>query len=251
MNNKQTLLAVLLPGIDGTGKMFGPLIEQFPEWLDHQVIGYPATEILSYQELAKIVFSKIPTDRPYIIVAESFAGPLSLMISEMANENLKAIVLCATFLTNPRPWLSKLAPLVLHEWLVGLPPRKWMARLLITGHDAPDEMLERVFEIHKQVEAKVTINRLHEVFGVDVTGIFKRCPIPLLHLHGTRDHLILSHSTREMHKARPDVQSISVDGPHFLLQTKPGRCMKEIVRFVKACGINDCRGQNRTLGPGN
>lgn len=251
MSNKQKLLAVLLPGIDGTGKMFGPLIEHFPEWLDHLVIGYPATENLTYQELAKNVFSQIPTDRPIVIIAESFAGPLSLMISELADENLKAIVLCATFLTNPRPWLSKLAPMVLHEWLLALPPRKWLARMFITGNDAPDDMLEHIFEIHKQVFPSVLINRLHEVFNVDVRPAFRTCHVPMLYLFGKRDHLVLKHSRKEIQLVRPDIEICSVDGPHFLLQTKPGSCMTEIVRFIQSSGINDCQGLVFDADPGN
>ena len=242
MDNTQKLLAILLPGIDGTGKMFGPLVTHLPEWLDHQVISYPAQDSLSYPELAKAVFAKIPADRSYIIIAESFAGPLALMISELANANLKAIVLCATFLTNPRPWLSKLAPLVLHKWLVGLPPRKWMARAVVTGNDASDEMLERLFDIHKQVSPKVLINRLYEVFDVDVRSIFQRCRVPMLYLYGTRDHLVLKHSRNEIQQARADVEILSVDGPHFLLQTKPGPCTDVIVKFMQTNAIMGSRG---------
>jgi pimeloyl-ACP methyl ester carboxylesterase len=232
MLDRQSLNAVLLPGIDGTGKMFGPLIEQLPDWLSHQVVSYPTNERLSYQQLAARVQARLPQNNPYIMIGESFAGPLALMLSSQAGPNLKAIVLCATFLTNPRPRLSKLAPLFLHEGLVGIRPRKWMARLMVTGRDAPDKMLERMFQVHKTVSPAVIIDRLYSVFNVDVTDILRQCVLPVLHLYGERDHLILKYSRKEIQQTRPDIKSIAIDGPHFLLQTHPETCVQAITKFL-------------------
>jgi pimeloyl-[acyl-carrier protein] methyl ester esterase len=223
--------------MDGTGKMFWPLTEQFPPWLSCKVVSYPTHEVLSYHELVNMLQASLPDSDPYIIIAESFAGPLALMLAERANKNLKAIVLCATFLTNPRPWLSKLAPLVLHKWLVGMPPKKWMARLVITGQDAPDTMLEQMLRIHETVSPAVIINRLYSVFNVDVTDALQQCTIPLLHLYGKRDHLVLKSSHAEIQQTRPDITSVDIDGPHFLLQTHPEECMQVIIKFLDDNGL--------------
>lgn len=232
MNDNQNLTAIMMPGIDGTGTMFGPLIETLPDWLLPKVISYPRQDILSYRALADYVASFLPKDSPYIIIAESFSGPLALMVSERADPNLKAIVLCATFVTNPRPWLARLAPLLLHEWLFGFSPRKWMLRLLITSNDATDELLERVIRIHKTVSSKVLVNRLREVIRVDVRAIFKNCSVPVLYLYGERDHLVLRYSKKEIQAVRPDIPCVGIDGPHFLLQTKPKLCMDAILKFL-------------------
>jgi len=42
---------VLLPGLDGTGKLFAPLIEALPSSIDIQVITYPLNKEQSYNEL--------------------------------------------------------------------------------------------------------------------------------------------------------------------------------------------------------
>lgn len=227
---------VLLPGIDGTGKMFGPLINQLPDWMTPLVLDYPTQDVLSYPELAAQLITRLPADTPFIIVAESFAGPLALLLSEKNNPQLKALVLCATFVSNPRPWLSKLAPLVLHEWVMAQPPRKWMARLFVTG-DAPDALLERALSIHKTVSPSVTLHRLREVLAVDVRDIYRNCRIPLLHLYAQHDHLITGYPTRELQRLRPDVPSIGIDGPHFLLQTRPAQCCRTIQRFLAGQGL--------------
>lgn len=236
MSQPSPLTVVLLPGIDGTGKMFGPLINQLPDWLMPLVLDYPTQDVLSYPELAAQLFTRLPADTPFIIVAESFAGPLALMLSENAGPQLKALVLCATFVSNPRPWLSKLAPLVLHEWVMAQPPRKWMARLFVTG-DAPDDMLERALSIHKTVSPRVTLQRLREVLAVDVRNIYRNCHIPLLHLYAQHDRLITGYPTRELQRLRPDVPSIGIDGPHFLLQTRPAQCYGNIQRFLAGQGL--------------
>lgn len=234
MSDTQSLTAVLMPGIDGTGTMFGPLIETFPAWLQPQVISYPTQAVLSYQELTERVVASLPSDHPYIIIAESFSGPLALMVSERAERNLKAIILCATFLTNPRPWIARLAPLLLNERVFGLSPRAWMLRILITGNDAPGEMLVRVIRIHKTVSTRVLIHRLREVIQVDVRDKLKNCSVPIMYLYGKRDHLVLQYSKNEIQDVRPDMSCIEIDGPHFLLQVRPQPCMDQVLTFLQS-----------------
>ena len=237
MPKPATLTAVLLPGIDGTGRMFGPLIAQLPDWLTPHVIAYPSQQVLSYTQLTEFVLPQLPVDEPFVLIAESFAGPLALLLAQQAGDNLKAVVLCATFISNPRPHLAKLAPLLLHERVLALPPQKWMARLFVTGFDAPDAMLEQALEIHKHVSAQVILHRLHEVIHSDVQEILRACHIPLLHLYALHDHLILQRATREIQQLRPDIRSIGIDGPHYLLQTRPQQCVAAIETFLRDEGI--------------
>jgi pimeloyl-[acyl-carrier protein] methyl ester esterase len=231
------IIAVLLPGIDGTGRNFGQLIAQLPAWISPQVIAYPTQEVLSYTQLTQWVLPSLPADKPYVVIAESFAGPLALRLAERAGENLQALVLCATFVRNPRPNLARLAPLLLHEWVLALPPQKWMARLLVTGFDVTDDMLEQALTIHKHMSPRVILQRLREVMRVDVREQLRACRVPVLHLFAKRDHLILQGATREIQAVRPDIQSLGIDGPHFLLQTRAAQCMAAIVRFLREHGI--------------
>lgn len=233
MKTAPPLIAVLLPGIDGTGRMFGPLIEQLPDWLEPLIIDYPTRDVLHYAALADYVRRRLPAHEPYLIVAESFAGPLALLVSQHAGSNLKALVLCATFVTNPRPQLAKLAPLLLQEAVLAMPPRKWMARLFVTGYAAPDAMLDKALRIHKLVAPQVTLQRLLDVIAVDVRELLLRCPLPLLHLYALRDRLILQRATREIQALRPDIQSIGIDGPHYLLQTRPQACVVALEKFLR------------------
>lgn len=226
------LTAVLLPGIDGTGKMFGPLIEQLPAWISPQVVSYPTQNVLTYAQLTEYVLARLPKQNPFIIIAESFAGPLALMVARQRPPGLAALVLCCTFLTNPRPWLSRLARWVLSDWLLGIRPHRWMAKLFVTGFAVPDEVLEHALTVHTMVTPRVLRHRLYAVFDVDVRDIYQSLSLPMLHVYGRHDHLILRYSTREIQHLRPDVHSVAVDGPHYLLQLKPRECAKDIIPFV-------------------
>ena len=70
---------VLLPGLDGTGKLFTPLINCLPDHLRPIVVSYPPDIPYGYEDLLPIVHSSLPKDKDYIILGESFSGhPLLL-----------------------------------------------------------------------------------------------------------------------------------------------------------------------------
>lgn len=233
MSESAVLTAILLPGIDGTGRMFAPFSAHFPAGMTPKVIAYPGERSLSYAQLADYVLPQLPQDRPYIMIAESFAGPLALQLSTRTAKNLRALVLCATFVRNPRPHLARLAPLLLREEILAYPPQKWLARLFVTGFDAPDWMLEQALDIHRHVSPRVILQRLVEVIHVDVTAILRDCRLPILHLYALHDHLILQRPSREIQRIRPDIESIGINGPHYLLQTRPQTCVAAIEKFLR------------------
>jgi pimeloyl-[acyl-carrier protein] methyl ester esterase len=229
----QKLSAILLPGIDGTGKMYGPLMECLPEWIAPQVMHYPTQRVLNYTELTEDVLQRLPVAGDFVIIAESFAGPLALMLRERIPNRVKALVLGCTFLTNPRPWLSVPARWLMADWMLSMEPSKFLAKVFVTGFGISDAMLERAISIHKEVAPTVTRHRLYDVFNVDVRELYKQCPIPILHLYGKHDHLILNYSVREMQRLRPDVQSVVIDGPHYLYQMRPQQCSMHISAFLQ------------------
>lgn len=230
MNTRQ-ITAVLLPGIDGTAKMFGPLQDALAPALPSQCIAYPPREFLDYAALTEYVLARLP-DGPVVLIAESFSGPLSLMVATRLGERCKAVVLVATFVTNPRKWESRLVNRLMRSWMLSLKPSQFMARFFVMG-DAPDEMVRYVLDNHKQVAGKVTLGRLRAVFKVDVRELLVNCQIPVLHLFAQRDRVVLQHSVREIQHLRPDIKSICIDGPHFLLQTRAASCAREIVNFLQ------------------
>ena len=224
------LTAVLLPGIDGTAKMFGPLQHALTDTLPCVPIAYPNREFLNYAALIDYVLARLPAGE-LVLIAESFSGPLALMLAEQLGHRARALVLVATFVSNPRPWLSPLAKWILRDWMFGIKPNKTLARVFVLGA-APAAMVDAVYQHHQQVAGHVSLGRLHEVFKVDVRKLFSQAQVPLLHLYAKRDRVVLQHSVREIQRLRPDITSVGIDGPHFLLQTRATECAAAIVNFL-------------------
>ena len=100
---------VLLPGLDGTGRLFDPLIRHLPEWIHPVVVSYPKDQSYGYQDLMKIVTRSLPEDTDFVILGESFSGPLSIMIARQRPKRLIGLILCATFVKNPFRFLPSWA----------------------------------------------------------------------------------------------------------------------------------------------
>ncbi|MEM7400565.1 MAG: alpha/beta fold hydrolase, partial [Pseudomonadota bacterium] len=90
---------ILLPGFDGSGRLFSPLHKALADSVDTIVLSYPADKVMTYYDLCHFLKDELP-DTPYILLGESFGGPLALMLSRYADENLKGIILCVSFIKN-------------------------------------------------------------------------------------------------------------------------------------------------------
>ena len=99
---------VLLPGMDGTGDMFRPLLDAFGGTLSSVVVSYPSTEPLRYSELVALARESLPTNGPYVLLGESFSGPIAVTLAAEHPDGLTGLILCASFVSNPIPWLRPL-----------------------------------------------------------------------------------------------------------------------------------------------
>ncbi len=96
---------VLLPGLDGTGRLFAPLRRELGPHFDSMVVAYPADRLRNYDELSADVAKQLPSSQ-FTLVAESFSGPVALKVAARNPPGLVAVVLCASFAACPRPWLA-------------------------------------------------------------------------------------------------------------------------------------------------
>ncbi len=103
---------LLLPGMDGTGDLFDAFIAALPSAIDVVIVRYPRCEPLGYAELQALARAALPEKGPFVILGESFSGPIAISLAASAPSQLKGLVLCCSFARNPRPRLSALRPLV-------------------------------------------------------------------------------------------------------------------------------------------
>ncbi len=223
---------VLLPGLDGTGQLFSPFLDVLPPHYSPLLIAYPTDEAFSYAELSNYVQQRLPIDEDYVLVAESFSGPVAIKSAVRHSPNLRALVLCATFVSNPAP-LSLDLSVLLRDWEFAISPPQFLIKRLFLGQNPPATLLENFRTTVRAVAPNVLAFRVRSLFGVDVREVFRHCRVPILYLVAKRDKLLKRSGLEEMRRIRPDMEVIEIDGPHLLLQRNPQECFEAIDQFVR------------------
>jgi pimeloyl-[acyl-carrier protein] methyl ester esterase len=99
--NDERLKLLLLPGMDGTGELFSEFVRLLPDWIEPRVMSYPSGQRLSYEQLLPVLRTALPSDKPFVILAESFSTPLAVRLAAETPKGLRALVLCAGFICPP------------------------------------------------------------------------------------------------------------------------------------------------------
>ncbi len=225
---------VLLPGLYGTGRMFEPLLKLLPPDFTASVVAYPAEQKLSYQQLMPYVLQACPATAPFILVAESFSGPLAVALAATKPKNLQALVLCASFVSNPTPPLMRwIQPFNIPFWF-RFKPSPLFVRHVAAMQDCDPAVLERLTKSTISVPPEVLAFRVAQALNVDVREQLQNCQLPILYLRGKRDLLVRLRNWREIARLKPEVQYVEIDASHFVLQHKPADSLAAIKAFLIA-----------------
>lgn len=223
---------VLLPGMDGTGTLFEPLRLALDLSLPVQVLDYPADQVLDYAALVQRVWQQLPTDRPFVLLGESFSGPVAVSIAARRPARLQGLVLCCSFVRNPRPALAPLAP------LFGLLPMGrlpfWPMDALLLGGFSTPSLRQALAAAIAQVAPPVLQARLQEVIAVDASRALSETSVPVLYLRASRDRLVPASAAALVRQLRPDARLVEIDGPHCLLQASPREAAAQLQAFIQA-----------------
>ncbi|HJX34035.1 MAG TPA: alpha/beta hydrolase [Desulfatiglandales bacterium] len=222
---------VLLPGLDGTGELFGPFMDCIPEGIKPVVISYPRDRRCSYVDLKAIIMEAIPRETDFFILGESFSGPLAIMIAGQRPERLKGLILCATFIRNPfrfvPSWISFIS--------IGYIYRLWPLLIRIRTvyqRDQIKKLARMAIEVIKTVKPEVIAGRVKSIFRVDVEKELRSCDLPILYIMGDEDRLIRKHNFEKIKKIRHDIILKVIKTRHFILQLEPMEAAKELIEFM-------------------
>ena len=218
---------VILPGLDGTGYLLGDLAEQLSLAHEVTVIDYPA-DVCRYEDLFDHLSACLPRE-DYLIVAESFAGPLAVMIAASRPVGLKGIVFAATFARRPRN-----IPVSFARLLHLLPLRSsFFARLaqpFVMGRWTNDTFTRNFTHVLKTALPATLVGRLEAVHAVDVTQILPDIAVPCIYLRARHDLIVPAHAARDF---TPHMAAhYDLEGPHFLLQAQPTQSAKHVLDFA-------------------
>jgi pimeloyl-[acyl-carrier protein] methyl ester esterase len=224
------LTLVLLPGMDGTGVFFTDFAAAMPPEFEPLVVTYPNDPKLGYPRLEALARAALPHDRPFIVLGESFSGPIAISIAASNPPGLRGLILCCTFARSPHPLLP-LATAALRPLPAGRVPAFILHRNLFGRFDSP-RFRGQLAEVRGLVSAKTLKSRLEAVAHIDVTDKLRRVTVPILYLRAKRDRVVSRSSGDYVERIRPDAEIAGLDAPHLLLQTVPQEALSVIKNFV-------------------
>lgn len=222
---------VVLPGLDGTATLHSTFSEAARAVFDSVVvISYPASQSLDYVALEGLVRTKLPGVAPFVLLGESFSGPIALSIAANPPSNLLGIVLSTTFAESPVPWFApftsfaRFAPVramplsLLSWWLLG----RW----------ATPQLEAELKNALLAVTSEVLRFRVAVALRVKALAICRSVSLPVLYLRATDDRLLSGRASRDIREAITDCTMVDIQGPHLLLQAVPLACAHTVGEFA-------------------
>ena len=213
----------------GTGQLFSRVRECLRDRFPISSVAYPIDSCSPRSELHSLLETALPLDGDYVLVAGSYSG--SRAIEHAAKPvQLKAIVLVGSFAASPLPrglrWLRIFAGAA----RVRLPG--FLVRLLLVGSRAPSDLVREVRGAVASVRPEVLVDRLRQVFDVDVRALLPSIAVPVVYLRGRADWLVGSRGLAQCTRHITQLTSEVIDGPHLLLHARPRESAEAITRFL-------------------
>jgi pimeloyl-ACP methyl ester carboxylesterase len=221
---------VLLPGLDGTGKLFSEFVKVLGDRVDARIVAYPLDQPLGYDELETLVLAALPRDQSFVLLGESFSGPIAIRIAARSPAGLIAVILCGTFAKNPFPWARWVRPLAAYLPLKSLP--RWVRAPLMWGSLSPQRAPAQRERAMAGVSHAVIRHRIAALLAVDETPALSSIRVPTLVIRARGDRVISRATTRRILNALPGARLVEIDGPHLLLQTRASECAAVVLRFM-------------------
>ena len=224
---------ILLPGMDGTGDLFGEFVARFPDWIEPRIVSYPSDLKLSYEQLLPIVRSTFPSDEPFVLLAESFSTPLAVSIVAEAPTHLQALVICAGFVSPPcNDFLAAIARILAPaSFSFGMPEK--FCRKFLVGEKGSSKLVESVRSAVSRVSPGVLAHRLRSVLGCNSRQDLSSISVPLLCITGTEDRLVKENCFIEIESIKPETRRVRIRAPHLILQSSPDESVSALVSFLR------------------
>ena len=184
---------------------------------------------MRYDDLLHWLNEQFP-DEDYVLIAESFSGPLAVQFASRSPPYLRGVVFVATFARSPSrlpifmvglaqavPYRAQLLQRMIQPFVMG----KWTNK---------DFMLIFQRALNNTLPNTMA-GRLREVLSVNVVSQIAKIDIPFIYMRASRDRIVPARFASDFVISKQNVKT--VDGPHFLLQANPRDCSKHILEFIE------------------
>lgn len=224
------LTLVLLPGLDGTGILFEPLVRELGDACASRIVSYPQDPELGYRELTGLVRDQLP-EGDFFLLGESFSGPVALRLAGEKPRGLRGVILCATFIRNPSPVFPAFLAFLVRSPLFMAWPMSTKLNVLTSGGPS-GEIRELMRRVRQRTNRAVLASRTREALRVDVEKELGGCAYPLLYLAGARDVVVPKRNLHVILSVRPDVRTETLATSHLVLQETPREAAALIEAFM-------------------
>lgn len=221
---------VLLPGMDGTGALFAPLLRELSPAIQPLVVAYPPNERLGYAELAYRVEAQLPAADDYVLLGESFSGPVATLLAGRNPPGLRGLILACSFVRSPRPALAPFRRLArfLPSPMLSLGPLSFA----LMGRHATPSLRRALADSIASVDPGVMRHRAAVALSANAGDSLAAVRCPVLYLQAREDMVVPARCAGVVLGLSPQAQIASLPGPHFLLQTQAAAAAARIEAFA-------------------
>jgi pimeloyl-[acyl-carrier protein] methyl ester esterase len=224
-------VCLLLPGFDGSGRLFEPLLAENDLPFEPRVLSLPDDRPRGYEDLAAWLERQVPR-HPVVLLAESFSGPLAIRFASRHPNRVSRLILAATFLRSPLARCLEPFSVVARPLLFSRPPPALAVRALLAGWDAPPALLGAVRAVMATLPAEVAAARARAALACDESTAFAKTAAPTLWLQAGEDRLLRAGHGGDARVMRPGTQIETITAPHMMLQRRPQQCLARISSFL-------------------
>jgi pimeloyl-ACP methyl ester carboxylesterase len=230
---RESVRLVLLPGLDGTEILFGPLCAALPSWLRMQIVTFPERGPNGYDDLLPLVTAAVDDGSPCLLFAWSFSGPLALRAAHASPQQVRGIVLASSFVRSPMPWLTAA------RWAIRGPTvalLRTLRRLPVWCLRSRQEPLRVAkAKLWQRVPAATLASRGRAIGAVDARADLRETTAPILYVRASSDRIVTAACAAEVQRARPDLRLVEVPGRHFAIFTHPEPVARAVAAFAAEC----------------
>jgi pimeloyl-ACP methyl ester carboxylesterase len=223
---------VLLPGLNGSTTLFGPLLANLHPALEVLALELPTQGNQTHKYLADLLLCRLG-NTPYVLLGESFSGPLAHQLALCQPPGLRGVIFAASFLSSPQPLLQLINYLPLPRWLLR---QRTLLNLFCLNNQASAELTQLLGEEIQKLPTHLLRERLHNLGQLQKPEL--QLELPALHLLASHDRLVTRKAQVSLQAGCTQLTEITLTGPHFLLQTQPQACATAIQSFITGLPVD-------------
>jgi len=213
----------ILPGLDGSDSLLHRFADLAPPNVSVRILALPDDPKADYDCLVSQISAMIGST-PCHLIAESFSGPIGILLAHRIPEVVSRLTLVASFASAPTPSIARYLPWSL---LFRLPMPRFIAKRYFLG--SATSLIPNLRAAIRTTSVPTLVQRIRCVMNVNVTDELSEIKCPIDYVRPSKDRLIPDWSFRNLLMINPNIYVIPIDGPHLIMQAKPEETMTAIL----------------------